>query len=46
MKTPRKCTKKTCKNLLAAAVDVFAEKGYRDATIAEISGRAGQTLQP
>jgi AcrR family transcriptional regulator len=40
MKTPRKCTEKTCKNLLAAAVDVFAEKGYRDATIAEISGRA------
>jgi TetR/AcrR family transcriptional regulator, regulator of cefoperazone and chloramphenicol sensitivity len=40
MKTPRECTKKTCKNLLAAAVDVFAEKGYRDATIAEICGRA------
>jgi len=40
MKTPKKCTVKTCKNLLAAAVDVFAEKGYRDATIAEISGRA------
>ena len=40
MKTPRKCTEKTCKNLLSAAVDVFAEKGYRDATIAEISGRA------
>jgi TetR/AcrR family transcriptional regulator, regulator of cefoperazone and chloramphenicol sensitivity len=40
MKTLRKCTAKTCKNLLAAAVDVFAEKGYRDATIAEICGRA------
>jgi len=40
IKTLRKCTEKTCKNLLAAAVDVFAEKGYRDATIAEISGRA------
>ncbi len=40
MKAPRKCTEITCKNLLAAAVDVFAEKGYRDATIAEICGRA------
>jgi AcrR family transcriptional regulator len=40
MKTLRKCTAKTCKGLLNAAVDVFAEKGYRDATIAEISGRA------
>ncbi|OGW45817.1 MAG: hypothetical protein A2Y66_05180 [Nitrospirae bacterium RBG_13_41_22] len=40
MKTPRKCTEKTCKSLLDAAVDVFADKGYRDATIAEISGRA------
>jgi AcrR family transcriptional regulator len=40
MKTLRKCTEKTCKNLLAAAVDVFAEKGYRDATISEICGRA------
>lgn len=40
MKTPRECSKKTCKKLLAAAVDVFAEKGYRDATIAEISSRA------
>ncbi|MDA8077396.1 MAG: CerR family C-terminal domain-containing protein [Nitrospiraceae bacterium] len=36
MKTPRECSKKTCKSLLAAAVDVFAEKGYRDATVAEI----------
>jgi TetR/AcrR family transcriptional regulator, regulator of cefoperazone and chloramphenicol sensitivity len=44
MRTPRKCTEKTCKNLLAAAVDVFAEKGYRDATIAEISGRAGANI--
>lgn len=40
MKTPRECSKKTCRKLLAAAVDVFAEKGYRDATIAEICGRA------
>jgi len=27
-------------NLLVAAVDVFAEKGYRDATVMEICGRA------
>lgn len=40
MRTTRKCTEKTCMNLLAAAIDVFAEKGYRDATIAEISERA------
>jgi TetR/AcrR family transcriptional regulator, regulator of cefoperazone and chloramphenicol sensitivity len=44
MKTPRKCTVKTCKSLLSAAVDVFAEKGYRDATIAEISGQAGANI--
>jgi AcrR family transcriptional regulator len=44
MKTVRKCTVKTCKSLLSAAVDVFAEKGYRDATIAEISGRAGTNI--
>jgi AcrR family transcriptional regulator len=40
MKTPRECSKKTCRNLLSAAVDVFAEKGYRDATVAEICQRA------
>jgi len=40
MKTPRECSNKTCRNLLAAAVDVFAEKGYRDATVAEICTRA------
>ncbi len=40
MKTPRKCTVKTCNSLLAAAVDVFAEKGYRDATVAEICSLA------
>lgn len=40
MRTTRKCTEKTCMNLLAAAVDVFAEKGYRDATVMEICGRA------
>ncbi len=40
MKTPRECSKKTCNSLLAAAVDVFAEKGYRDATVAEICEQA------
>ncbi len=40
MKTPRECSKRTCRNLLAAAVDVFAEKGYRDATVAEICSLA------
>jgi len=40
MKIPRKGAAKTPKSLLAAASDVFAEKGYRDATIAEISEQA------
>jgi AcrR family transcriptional regulator len=40
MKMPRKGAAKTYKSLLAAAADVFAGKGYRDATIAEICERA------
>jgi AcrR family transcriptional regulator len=40
MKIPRKGALKTPKSLLAAASAVFAEKGYRDATIAEICERA------
>jgi AcrR family transcriptional regulator len=40
MKVPRKDALRTPKSLLAAASDVFAEKGYRDATIAEICERA------
>jgi AcrR family transcriptional regulator len=40
MKTPRKGVAKTAKSLLAAASEVFAEKGYRDATIAEICEQA------
>ena len=36
MNTQRKSSSKTYNNLLAAAAEVFAEKGYRDATIAEI----------
>ena len=44
MKTPGKGASKTYKNLLAAASEVFAEKGYRDATIAEICKRAGANV--
>jgi len=44
MKIPRKGAVKTPKNLLAAASDVFAEKGFRDATIAEICERAGANI--
>jgi AcrR family transcriptional regulator len=40
MKIQRKGAAKTPKSLLAAASKVFAEKGYRDATIAEICERA------
>jgi len=40
MKIPRKGAAKTPKSLLAAASEVFAEKGYRDATIVEICERA------
>jgi len=40
MKIQRKGAAKTPKSLLAAASEVFAEKGYRDATIAEISEQA------
>jgi len=40
MRIRRKGVAKTAKSLLAAASDVFATKGYRDATIAEICERA------
>lgn len=40
MRIKRKGVAKTAKSLLAAASNVFAEKGYRDATIAEICERA------
>src|SRR5512139_1670083 len=40
MRAMREDTVRTRKNLLAAASEVFAEKGYRDATIAEICERA------
>jgi AcrR family transcriptional regulator len=44
MKIPKKGSEKTCNNLLAVASEIFAEKGYRDATIAEISRRAGTNI--
>lgn len=40
MNIQRKRTSKTYNSLLAAAAEVFADKGYRDATIAEICERA------
>jgi len=44
MKIPREDTARTRKSLLNAAGEIFAEKGYRDTTIAEISGRAGTNI--
>ena len=41
MKIPKKNTLKTRERLLFAASEVFAEKGYREATIAEICELAG-----
>ena len=40
MKTPRQDAARTRGSLLRTASEVFAEKGYRDTTIAEISERA------
>jgi TetR/AcrR family transcriptional regulator, regulator of cefoperazone and chloramphenicol sensitivity len=44
MKVQRKGGVATRKRLLAAAGRVFAEKGYRDATIAEICRLAGTNI--
>lgn len=44
MKMPREDTARTRKSLLESACEIFAEKGYRDTTIAEISGRAGTNI--
>lgn len=40
MNIPRKSASKTYNSLLSAAAEVFAGKGYRDATIAEICEKA------
>jgi TetR/AcrR family transcriptional regulator, regulator of cefoperazone and chloramphenicol sensitivity len=40
MKIPRQDADRTRKSLLAAASELFAERGYHDATITEISERA------
>jgi TetR/AcrR family transcriptional regulator, regulator of cefoperazone and chloramphenicol sensitivity len=44
MKIPRQDTARTRGSLLKTASEVFAEKGYRDTTIAEISERAGTNI--
>jgi len=44
MKILRQDTTRTRKSLLKAASDIFAEKGFREATIAEISERAGANI--
>jgi AcrR family transcriptional regulator len=44
MKIPREDTTRTRGKLLAAAGEIFAEKGFRDATIAEICQRAGANI--
>jgi TetR/AcrR family transcriptional regulator, regulator of cefoperazone and chloramphenicol sensitivity len=44
MKTPREDTARTRGKLLAAASEIFAEKGFREATIAEISLKAGANI--
>jgi AcrR family transcriptional regulator len=44
MKVQREDAVKTRKSLLDAASEVFAEKGYRDATIAEICEKAGANI--
>jgi AcrR family transcriptional regulator len=44
MRSRRKDPVKTQKSLLNAASEVFAEKGYRDATVAEICERAGANI--
>lgn len=41
---PRKRSSVTREKLLSAAADVFMEKGFRDATVVEICGRAGANV--
>jgi AcrR family transcriptional regulator len=40
----RRGAEKTTSNLLAAASEIFADKGYREATVADICGRAGTNI--
>ncbi len=44
MKIPREDTTRTRGKLLVAACEIFAEKGFRDATIAEICKQAGANI--
>jgi AcrR family transcriptional regulator len=44
MKIPREDTARTRAKLLAAAGEIFAEKGFRDATVAEICLKAGTNV--
>jgi AcrR family transcriptional regulator len=44
MKTPREDTARTRGKLLAAAGEIFAEKGFRETTIAEICLQAGTNI--
>ncbi len=44
MEVIKKDSQKTRQRLLEAACDLFAEKGYREATIAEICERAGANI--
>jgi TetR/AcrR family transcriptional regulator, regulator of cefoperazone and chloramphenicol sensitivity len=44
MKIPRQDAVRTQKSLLIAASEIFAEKGFRDATIVEISKRAATNV--
>jgi len=44
MKIPGKSAAKTYQSLLTIAAEVFAEKGYRNATIAEICRHAGANI--
>lgn len=44
MKIPRQDAARTQKNLLIAASEIFAKKGFRDSTVAEISKKASTNV--